>query len=330
MGLVATLTGTCPPVRFPPPQLSDDEVDQSIHDAVAMQQAAIEGLDVDWLFVSGQPRNDIVSLFARGCALEGEYLPYQITDKVQYNGPILLRDLKVAAQAVDGRPLKAHITGPTLIAESCDVIPGTLAYEQHYAPSSSEDPKPNLAQLTLDLARILAQETQALLETPDLRIKYLQIDEPTLAYGADLELASQAIGIISEVARARSIPVILHACGDVSDIMLDLLQMPVEILNLVDVYANAVPWLNADVLAEHDKKLALGCIPVDERELPSTRRLVRELTLALKRYGRENVWGLTPHCGLRQSSPELAHQRMNFLAQVTAEIHGRFNASLEA
>jgi methionine synthase II (cobalamin-independent) len=301
--------------------LSDREVGESIQRAIQDQFAAIQDLDVEWLFVNGQPRSDIVSIFAAGCGLTGSYLPYQVTQKVRHNGPIIVRDIEVAARATGGRPLKAHITGPTLIAESCDVIPGTPAYDL-YAP-------PSLRQLTLDLARALAEEARSLFDTPGLPLTHLQIDEPTLVHGADLALSGEAIGIISEVARARSIPVILHVCGDISDIMLDLLQMPVDILNLVDVYLNAVPWLDADMLADHDKRLAIGCIPVDREELPSTRWLVRELAFAMERYGAENVWGLSPYCGLRQCDSGLAQRRMKRLAEVTADINDRFGWLLE-
>lgn len=312
MGFMASLTGTYPPTNFPPPPLSDRDVRESIHRAVQHQRKAVGDTGVEWLFVDGQPRSDIVGIFAAGCGLEGSSLPYQVVRPVEYLGPITLGDLQIAAQEAPDQPFKAHITGPTLMAESCAIAPEMLDLY-------GDDPR-SPHQLTLDLAHALAQEVQALLSAPGLSITHVQIDEPTLVYGANLELASKAVGVVAQAARDVGVPVILHVCGDVGDIMTDLLEMPVDILNLVDTYLNALPWLDADALSENKKKLAIGCIPVDTEDIPSARWLVRELSFALERYGSENIWGITPHCGLRMSDLDLAQKRMDRLVEVTAAI----------
>ena len=318
MSLTVSLTGSYSPVRLPPPPLTDKEVEESIRNAVNQQQQAIGNTSVRWLFVDGQPRSDIVGIFAHGLGLFGEGLPYSVTQEIRHIRPITLRDLEIAAKAADGQPLKAHITGPTLMAESCELTPDAL-------PRYRNDPEfPR--QLTLDLARALAEEARLLIRAPDLSVTHLQIDEPTLVYGADLKLASEAIEIIAQVARAAGIPTILHVCGDVGDIMEDLLDVPVDILNVKGRHLRALPWLNADRLAQSGKELAIGCIRVDVDEIPSVRWLERELLFAAERYGMENIWGITPECGLRMSDPQLARARLDRLVEVALKVASRFES----
>lgn len=316
MPLIVTLTGSYPPVRLAPPLLSDSEIEQSIHSAIRAQRAAVKDRPIQWVVVSGQPQNDIVGIYAPGMGLAGTALPYQVTQEIKYTEPITLRELEIAAEVIDGQqPLKAHITDPSLMAESCKL---TTSAPSHYR----DDPR----QLTLDFAHALAEEAHLLTHTPNLGIRYLQIDAPTLAYGADLDLAHKGIEIVTS-AVASGVQTILHVCGDVSKIMEILLEMPVDILNVENQHLNGLAWLNANRLKSSNKKFALGCIPVNVDDIPSVRWLERELLFAVERYGVQNIWGITPNCGLRFSDPDKAQQRLDRLAEVALKIATRFEQS---
>jgi 5-methyltetrahydropteroyltriglutamate--homocysteine methyltransferase len=265
------------------------------------------------VYVSGQPQSDVVGIFAHGLGLVGTGNPYYVTQEITNSGPITLRELEIAAEANGGQPLKAHITGPTLLAESCELTSD--------APDGYRNDPAFPRQLTLDFARALAEEARFLTSAAGLPIKYLQIDEPTLSYGADLDLARDAVAIIAE---ASSAPTILHVCGDIADIMEDLLKMPVDILNLEQQYLNEIPWLDSRRLAESDKLLALGCVPVNRSDIPSVPALERELFFAVERYGKEHIWGLTPNCGLRMSTPDKARERLQRIAEIAAKVAPQF------
>jgi 5-methyltetrahydropteroyltriglutamate--homocysteine methyltransferase len=314
MPLITTLIGSYPPVRLPLPPLSEGEIIASIRNAVHQQQEAVKDKPIDWLFVSGQPQSDVVGIFAHGLGLSGEGLPYNVNQEIKHLKPITLHELVIAADTVPGKPLKAHITGPTLMAESSHLT--------NQSPSHYRDNTAIPRQLTLDIAHALAEEAKALTKPSGIPVAYLQIDEPTLVYGANLDLAREAIEYIR---LASAVPTILHVCGDVGDIMEKLLEMPVDILSLEYQYLRELTWLNASRLSESGKKIALGCISVNRDDIPSVRWLKRELYFAIERYGLENIWGISPNCGMRMSDPSLARARMDRLVEVAVEITAQFH-----
>jgi 5-methyltetrahydropteroyltriglutamate--homocysteine methyltransferase len=314
MTLFATLVGSYPPVRRFPPALDDEEVKQSIRDAVARQQEVLQDGSVRWLFVSGQPQRDVVGIFAAGLGLGGTGNPYIVEQDITYHGPITYDELEITAQACDYAQIKAHVTGPTLIAESCEVLPSAPArYREADAPRL----------LTLDLARALAEEARHILNFK-LPVAYLQIDEPTLVYGANLTLAREALEILVQPVRGSQIQTILHVCGDVGDIMQDLLEFPVDVLNVELRHINEIGWLDRRRMADSGKKLALGCIAVNRDDTPSILALERDLFFARERYGAEHIWGITPSCGLRMSTKDKAYERLQRLAEVAEQVSGSF------
>ncbi len=299
MSLNTTLTGSLPP----PDSVAEATLAKAVRDAVKMQLNS--HLDV---IVDGQFRGDIVRIFANSIGLEGAGLPYLVTQRLgKLQSPVTLTDLKLAAGAADGHPLKAHITGPTVIAESCEFKKAPHVYQ---GESGYET-------LTLDLATALAEEAKWIAQqSKELNIQYLQIDEPSLAYGADLRLARMAVGIIADAWRQHGGgSVILHVCGDMADILLDLIQMPVDILNIENVHLREAAPDKLNVLRVSGMKLALGVVPVNSSGIPTPRRVARELIYAGEQYGDNHLWGVTPNCGLRLSEESLVVGRLNCLTQ---------------
>lgn len=320
MSFYATITGTYPPLKPPSEPLTEQQTIDSVRNALRDQIGANVDKDINWIFVDGQPQSDIVGIFARGLGLIGDGLPYRIKDRIKpRERSVTSFTLKAAAsflreQGLVGAQLKAHITGPTLMAESC-----FLNTEE--TPERYQDTSEGFRQLTLDFAEALAQEVRLLQQETELPLVFIQIDEPTLAYGADLTLARDAVGIITKVA---TVPTILHVCGNVRDILEQLLTFPVNILNVEGRHIRMLPWLNRNRLQESGKKLALGCFPVNTRAVPHIHSLERELLFDKDRYGPEHIWGITPDCGLRMSDFETAKSYLKCLTEVAQRITPSF------
>ncbi|MBI4738753.1 hypothetical protein HY772_04240 [Candidatus Woesearchaeota archaeon] len=319
MSLIVTLTGSYPPHPDidPPRSLTIEEAEPSIRFAVEQQQQAVSGRPVNWLYVSGQPQDDIVSIYAKGLdGLKGEHLPFKVVSEIKHTTPIALRELEIAHQAIDGKPLKAHITGAMLMAEH-----NSIELTEN-SPVLYRNDDPDLRRhLIIDIANALAEETRLLTNNSSLNIQYVQIDEPPLTAGADSTLAKEAIEII---AKASKVPVILHVCGDISPIMNQLLDIQVDILNVEGQHLTRVRDLTPQLLRDHGKKLAIGCLPVNANEIPTERQLERDLLRMADRYGAENIWGITPNCGMRWSDRDVARLRLDRLANVALKVASRF------
>ncbi len=319
MSLIVTLTGSYPPHPDidPPRSLSIEEAEPSIRYAVEQQQQAVGDKLIYWLYVSGQPQDDIVSIYAKGLdGLEGEHLPFKVVGEIKHTSPIALRELEIAHQAVGGKPLKIHITGAMLMAEH-----NSIELTEKSPARYREDDKNLRRNLIIDIANALAEEARLLTNNTSLNVRYLQIDEPPLTAGVDPALAKEAIEII---AKASKVPVVLHVCGDISPIMSQLLEMQVDILNVEGQHLIRVRDLTSQLLRDHGKKLAIGCLPVNANEIPTERQLERDLLRMADRFGAENIWGITPNCGMRWSDREVARLRLNRLANVAFKVALRF------
>lgn len=321
MNVAVTITGSYPPLRDERGAiLVDESIKRAIRDQIEAE------LDV---LTDGQVRSDIVGIFAREIGLEGKTLPYSVPNKLgKPNRSTTLEDLELAYQVAEGCPLKAHLTGPTVIAESClDEDDGEASQKGTHPNYQGEEGTYNLV---LDIAKALAEEARLIAaQAENLNVQYLQIDEPSLVYGADLSLARQGVErVASAWKEAGGGPVLLHVCGDSASIWETLLEMPVDILNLENETLRTLNDEQIQKLTTSGKRLALGMIPVNVERIPSPQRIARRVLFAAERFGEEALWGLTPDCGLRLSPPEKARQRMNRLHQA-AEILGQQSGGRE-
>lgn len=298
MPILATITGSYPPI-------SSDQTEISIEFAVKSQIEA--GIDV---LVDGQVRSDLLSIFAGHLGLEGRTFPYHFEKILVPQQSITLHDLQIASQTAGGLPLKAHLAGPTILAQSCLV---SEAASSRYAGTMG------FRRLTLDIARSLSKEARFLAtEGQHLNISYLQIDEPSLIFGADIALATEALEIISTAWKVSGgKQVILHVCGDYGSIFSELLKMPADILSVEIEHLRELSEEQINLLRSSAKKLALGVIPVNTNYVPSPARIAQEVLYVGSRCGTDLIWGITPVCGMRLSSPELAYARMVALVQAT-------------
>ena len=108
--------------------------------------------------------------------------------------------------------VKGIITGPTTLVLSSRV-------EGFYNRDKKE-------KIIMDMAIALKKEAYELQEAG---AAIIQIDEPYLSTGiADLKTAKTAIKIITD---NLNIPVSMHVCGDIGDILKDILKFSVQIID---------------------------------------------------------------------------------------------------
>lgn len=261
----------------------------AVEEAVSLQKKA--GITI---ISDGQVRGDMIGAFAsklpgiRGGDVIGRVMP-----------PDQAITIKDTAYAVRQHPyVKAIITGPS-----------TLAYGLHLGTPLYR----NRNELVPDIASSLVVEAQGLAKTGAVM---LQIDEPILSTGAaDLDVAKKAIATI---AKAVSIPVCLHACGNIAHIIDDLLAMPIQILDFEgSVNAENLASLSGKDLK--DRYIGYGIVDSSSPVLDSADDVKRRLWKGIDILGAERILP-DPDCGLRMHTPESAYAKLTRLTGVVSEV----------
>lgn len=305
--MIVTTTGS-----FPKTMLSDGEIENAIRKVISLQLE--EEMDV---LVDGQLKADIVGIFAHAIGLEGAGMPYKVTREIQpLREAVTLEYLQLAAKYAQGAPLKAHLTGPTVIAENCQVT--------DKAPAKYHG-KNGFYTLTMDIAEALAEEARQIAQQKDiLNVQYLQIDEPSLAFGSDMKIAQAAVQkIVQTWKKEEGGLTLMHVCWDFAGILEDILAMPIDVLNLSIEHFRELGDNAYQVLRTSEKRFALGVVPVNTDHLPVPERIAREALFVQTQLGPEQLWGLTPVCGLRESPENRAREILHRLRETANVLENR-------
>jgi 5-methyltetrahydropteroyltriglutamate--homocysteine methyltransferase len=261
-------------------------IEQAVHD---MTTAGID-------FVSdGQTRDPFIQLFARklrGCRIRDRT---EIIGHVEYNGPITVQDQKYTRQLL---PRKTGLVG---------VLIGPYTLTKSSIDFFYHDEK----ELCFDFAAALRNEAELLQKHVDL----ISIDEPFFSNELP-EYAKELIGIITN---GFSCPTRLHVCGDVSRIIPQLVEMPVDILSHE---FKASPHL-FDLFREYSclKKICLGAVRSDDVRVESVEEIVTHIQKALAIFG-ENIVQIAPDCGQRLLPRETAFHKLQNLTMAGEIING--------
>lgn len=305
--LIGSFSPTYDPNR-PIRQLPLEEQDRLVKDSIqrAIQTQIDAGISI---LVDGQVRGDIVSMFCTQIhGFVGNTLPYRVTSPIRPNEtPITVQDYVYARNLVGDRPLKAHLTGPMTLTHDAVVDTTASGY------TGKTDRK-----FVLDMAVALAQEAHFLVQAG---AQMVQIDEPVLRNGVDLELAFEAMRIIVE---KGGIPIPgLHICGNATAILEEVLKSaPVQFISMEARWLrqNSLAFVDQEYLRSCNKKLGLGCIDVADYKCERQRSVQDFLEQMVFRFGQENIWAVTPNCGMRMMPFDSAKAKLQIMVAAASDL----------
>jgi len=251
------------------------------------------GIDI---ISDGQTRDPFIQIFTRklkGCRVRDRT---EIVDKVEYDSPITIDDQKFVRKTItEDKEIVGLITGPYTLTKSCS----DLFYH--------DDKK-----LAFDFAYALQQEAENLQKYVDL----ISIDEPFFS----MEMPKYAKELIGIIVHHLSCPTRLHVCGDVSGIIPELLDMPVDILSHE---FKASPKL-FDAFNDYSisKKICLGVVRSDNAEVETIEKIVEHIQKAREVFG-DQVVQLAPDCGQRMLPRNVAFHKLQNLVKAGEKVYGR-------
>lgn len=287
--LATTVVGSYPVVKGGGLRNLFDPFHAAVETAVADQIKA--GIDI---ISDGQVRGDMIQVFASKLpGIKGQ----EVTGKIQpASGPITVGDTKYALTKAP--KVKGIITGPT-----------TLAHGLHIDTPMYRDKE----ELALDLAAALIPEAKAL---EAVGITLLQIDEPMFSTGmADLETGKQAIGLITAALR---IPTCMHVCGNLGNIIDEILKFNVNVLDFE--FANNPA--NLDLLSRRDltgRMLGFGCVDSASDKVESVAEIRKRIEKGIEIFD-PRIMLLDPDCGMRMRSHDVAYRKLKNLADAAKEV----------
>lgn len=275
----------------------DGPLEDALRSAVEMQRARGFGL-----FTDGEPRGDMLSLYALLPGIElrsgipriaGRILPLE--DPASFGK---VRDLDFLRGAYPGAQFKVSLTAPTTFLLACAASGAGPAYRGALDPVLHDDLTEALRPIAREIGR---------------RGAHLQLDDPILSQGMrDYAPGLRRLdAIASEVPRDR---VSVHVCGGLAKSKaLDALRRLRNVSTLNLAFAGRSERENLALLGRQpwedcDLSLGAGCIDVQVMD-PSgimTPEAVADLLREVSgRVGDGRVRYVLPDCGLRATSPQL-------------------------
>jgi 5-methyltetrahydropteroyltriglutamate--homocysteine methyltransferase len=282
--LATTVVGSYPVVKGSGLRSLFDPLHNAVETAVADQIAA--GIDI---ISDGQVRGDMILVFASKLpGVKGQ----EVIGKVQpASGPITVGDTKYALAKAP--KVKGIITGPT-----------TLAHGLHISTPMYR----NKEELALDLAAALVPEAKAL---EAAGVTLLQIDEPIFSTGmADLAIGKQAIEIITTALR---IPTCMHICGNLGNVLDEILKFNVNVLDFE--FSNNPA--NLDLLSRRDlagRMIGYGCVDSSIDKIESIAEIKKRIEKGIEIFD-PRIMLLDPDCGMRMRSRDVAFAKLKHMSE---------------
>ncbi len=287
--LPTTVVGSYPVVKGGGLRNLFDPLHSAVETAVNDQVKA--GIDI---ISDGQVRGDMIQVFASKLpGVKGQEVIGQIQPA---SGPITVGDTRYAL--TKSPKVKGIITGPT-----------TLAHGLHIATPMYRSKE----ELALDLAAALIPEAKAL---EAAGITLLQIDEPMFSTGmSDLEIGKKAIGLITA---ALHVPTCLHVCGNLGNVIDEILKVNVNVLDFE--FANNPA--NLDLLSRRDlagRMIGYGCVDSASETVESIPEIRKRIEQGIQIFD-PRIMLLDPDCGMRMRSHEVAYSKLKNLTVAAKEV----------
>ena len=241
----------------------------------------------------GQTRDPFTQLFTRnleGCRIRGRV---EIIDTIRFKGPITIEDQKyVKSLLPENKKLKGIITGPYTLTKSC--------IDLYY-----HDEK----QACFDFAYALREEVISLQKYVDI----IAIDEPFFSisypdYGKEL---------IEIIAKNLAVPISLHICGDISYIIPELFDIPVDILCHE---FKAHPKL-FDIISSYSfpQSLCIGSVRSDSDTIEDIDEIATHIKKAISLFDGK-VIQISPDCGQRSLPKDIAYRKLENMVKARDKI----------
>lgn len=245
------------------------------------------------------------------------YRPIEYFESVRFRGPITLDDF-LFCQSLTTRMVKETITGPATLADW-----GLLSHEPYYH---------DRRRFRMELAAELRHEIESLIRGG---VRVLQLDEPALT--TKMENFFVDLSAISETVRGcDDIYLILHICYSDME-ALDaafphILQLPFHQIHVEMANRN---WSLLQLVEKYGfggKDIGLGVIDVHTNRIETIDEIVRgvERTLDIRGpdgsvcFSPDTIW-LTPDCGLKERSTEVAKTKLRVISEAAAVCRERFS-----
>jgi len=246
------------------------------------------------MIADGQTRDPFITIFARkleGCRIRDRP---EVVDKIGYKESITIEDLRFVKQHLPpGKKLVGLLAGPHTLSQS--------VVDLYYH---------DVKELAFAFAEALHEEARQMQDLVDM----ISVDEPFFCLG----LPDYAGEVISKVFSGVSVPVRLHACGDVTPVLPDILELPVDVLSHE---FKASPQI-MDAFAEYrfSQDICLGCVRSDDARVEPVEEIVEHIQRAQQVFG-EHICQLAPDCGQRLLPRDVAFQKLQHMVLAGERIH---------
>lgn len=323
MNIITTVVGSYPTHSFEA-HTFNEKISESLGLFDSYKKAIIESVtafvesDID-IICDGQVRGDMVKIFAskiNGFKIEDNtsYIKGKITPAAH---PISVKDFNLAFKTAkslnkkfklnaslediynhESKGVKGIITGPTTLIHSSII-------ENFYS---------NKENAIYDMAKALLVEAKELEKAGACAI---QIDEPFISTGAeDINVSKMAVETISE---ELDIPIILHVCGDLKDVMSNLLKFNVDILDFeFSGMSQNIGTLKKEWKSNSSKQIGIGCVNTKMESVDNiedVKQTVKDVTEIIKK---DNII-IDPDCGMRMLESEISKGKLDILKEIKLE-----------
>ncbi|HET9111750.1 MAG TPA: uroporphyrinogen decarboxylase family protein [Ktedonobacterales bacterium] len=271
----------------------------------AVEDQLVAGVDV---ISDGQPRGDMIEVFASripGIERRDDGV-WEVFDTLDMpSAPILASDYALARTLANRRAeVKGIVTGPITLALSLRVAP-----EAPY--NAAHDPA-----MILRLTEILGREMAALVAAG---ARVTQVDEPllpqALAGPVPMELATDAL---REFAATSMLP-ILHVCGDVRDLVNDLLLLNFAVYDIENTRIPNVVAFDDEQLDFSGSKVSAGCVDTASAEVETVEVIRERIRAMMSHIPPERLW-VSPDCGMRLLPRGAALEKLKRMVTASQEL----------
>ena len=281
-----------------------------------------EEIGLDVLVHGEMERGDMVAYFSgeeggnpiKGMKLGGLVRSYGnryyhkpiIHDKLAWPGPMTV-DMWKYAQSLTDRPVKGMLTGAYTMVE--------WSFDEHY---------PSRREAVLDMAKIIRQEVEALV---DAGAYYIQIDEPAIHTRPeeDFQLAIEAM---HETVKGIDAEFHTHICyGEVEKVYTEMIKLDVKQIHLA--FKNT-DFAYLDLIREfgypEDKDLGVGVTDIHTRFIEDLDDVKNGIRRTLDVLPADRLW-IYPDCGLKTRTVEESEQKLKVMVDAVRDIKGELGLS---